>query len=50
MPYFSPAVIFKEPYTLKKGESFTLKYRVLVRSGVVEKAALDVEWKTFSKK
>jgi hypothetical protein len=50
MPYFSPAIIFKEPYTLKKGESFTLKYRVLVRSGVVDKAALDVEWKTFSKK
>ena len=50
MPYFSPAVVFKEPHTLKKGESFTLTYRVFVRSCTVEKESLDAEWKQFSEK
>jgi len=31
MPYFGPALLFNKPYTLKKGESLTLKYRVTVR-------------------
>ena len=33
MKYFSPAVIFHKPHTLKAGESMTLKYRVSVHSG-----------------
>lgn len=30
MKYYSPAVICYKPHTLKSGESFTLKYRVIV--------------------
>ena len=30
MKYFSPAVICYKPHTLKSGQSFTLKYRVIV--------------------
>lgn len=33
MPYFSPAVIFDAPYTIKAGESLTLKYTLLVAPG-----------------
>ena len=50
MPYYSPAVIFNEPFTLKKGRSFTLKYRVLVHPGPSDKQQLDRQWKAFSKK
>jgi hypothetical protein len=33
MHYFSPAVIQKGPYTLQSGQSFTLRYRVVVHPG-----------------
>lgn len=49
MPYFSPAIIFNEPFTLKKGESFKLKYRVLVHSNPLNKEQIEKEWKKFSK-
>jgi hypothetical protein len=46
--YFSPALLFNKPYTLPAGESFSLKYRVLIRPGPAEKNLLDAEWKSFS--
>lgn len=33
MPYFSPAVIYDAPYTIKAGKSLTLKYSLLVCPG-----------------
>ncbi|MCP4375884.1 MAG: hypothetical protein GY794_06890 [bacterium] len=49
MPYFSPAVLYNKPHTLKKSESLTLKYRVLVHPGLADKGMLDGEFKTFAK-
>jgi hypothetical protein len=46
--YFSPALLFDKPYTLPAGESFSLKYRVLIRPGPAEKNMLEAEWKAFS--
>ncbi|MDP6523841.1 MAG: PmoA family protein [Kiritimatiellia bacterium] len=48
MPYFSPALIFNEPYVLTRGQSFTLKYRVLVHSGPIDKDKLAADWREFS--
>jgi hypothetical protein len=44
LPYFSPAFLFRESYTLPAGKTLTLRYRVLVHG-----AGLDVagEWKKF---
>ncbi len=33
MHYFSPAVVQDHPYTLKAGQSFTLRYRVVIHPG-----------------
>jgi len=49
MPYVSPALLFNEPYTLPAGSSLTLRYRILVHTGVAGKEALDKEWGDFSK-
>lgn len=42
MPYFSPAVLWQGPYTLRAGESLTLRYRVWVHgqagTGAIRKA------------
>ncbi len=47
--YFSPALLFHEPYTLPAGRSFSLRYRVLIHPGRVEKNLLEAEWRSFSK-
>ena len=49
MPYFSPALLYNKPYTLKKSKSLTLKYRVLVHPGLADKGMLDGEFKKFAK-
>jgi type 1 glutamine amidotransferase/HEAT repeat protein len=49
MPYFSPAILYNKPLTLKKAGSLTLKYRVLVHPGLAENRMLDKEFKTFAK-
>jgi len=46
--YFSPALLFDKPYTLPAGESFSLKYRVLIQPGRTEKNLMEAEWKAFS--
>jgi hypothetical protein len=47
MPYFSPAVLYRGPYTLKKGASLTFRYRVLVESGPTDHNRIETEWKAF---
>jgi len=47
--YFSPALLFNEPYTLPAGKNLTLRYRVLIHPGRADKNLLEREWKSFSK-
>jgi type 1 glutamine amidotransferase len=49
MVYFSPAFLFRGPHTLPRGESLTLRYRVLVHPGLGEKEFLEREWEAFSR-
>jgi hypothetical protein len=49
LPYFGPALLFSQPLTLKAGESFTLRYRILVHPGLGDKAALEREYQVFTK-
>lgn len=49
LPYFGPALLFSQALTLKAGESFTLRYRILVHPGPGDKAALDREYQVFAK-
>ena len=49
LPYFSPALLFAEPLRLAAGESFTLKYRILVHPGPSDPAALEKEYAAFVK-
>jgi len=48
--YFSPAVLFREPHTLRAGQSLALRYRVLIHPGRVDRAHLDGEWKDFAQR
>jgi hypothetical protein len=48
MPYFSPAPIFHEPYTLSAGDTLTLRYRLLVHRGRSDPKILEREYKDFS--
>jgi hypothetical protein len=47
MSYFSPAVICDGPYTLKAGQSFTLRYRVIIHANRWDAPRLDIEYKRF---
>lgn len=47
-PYFSPALIYAAPLTLKAGAKMRLRYRVLVHQGPGAAAALEREWKSFA--
>jgi hypothetical protein len=40
MNFFNPAILTPGPHTLKAGESFTLRYRILVHPGALDKDAL----------
>lgn len=46
--YFSPALLFNEPYTLPAGKSLTLRYRVLIHPGRGDENLLEREFKSFS--
>ena len=50
LPYFGPALLFAQPLTLKAGESFTIKYRILIHPGLSNKAALEKEYQEFAKR
>jgi hypothetical protein len=45
--YFSPALLFHEPYTLPAGKSLKLRYRILIHSGKVNKDMIENQYKTF---
>jgi len=47
MPYFSPAVLFHEPYTLPAGKSLKLQYRILIHTGIADKDILENKFKAF---
>ena len=49
LPYFGPALLFDQPMTLKGGESFTIKYRILVHPGLGDKGVLEKEYQSFAK-
>ncbi len=49
-PYFSPALIYQEPMTLKAGATMRLRYRVQVHNGAGEAAALEREWTSYTGK
>jgi len=47
--YFSPAPLFHEPYTLKKGKTLRLKYRILIHGQEVDQAFLNTQWHEYAK-
>ena len=47
MPYYSPAVLFNKPYTLPAGESLTLRYRILIRSGEIDANRVEKQWREW---
>jgi hypothetical protein len=49
LPYFGPALLFDQPMTLKGGESFTLRYRILVHPGPADPVVLEKEYQAFAK-
>lgn len=48
MNYFSPAVVQDHPYTLKAGQSLTLKYRVVIHPGRWSSAQLRIATTHYS--
>ncbi len=48
MPYFSPAVLYRSPYTLPAAQSLTLKYRILLQPGVTDRDAIEKQWQAFA--
>lgn len=49
MPYFSPALLFNGSHILAAGTSLTLRYRMVIHTGNLSRAALDQEWQNFRK-
>ncbi len=49
MPCFSPAVLYREPFTLPARKSILLKYRILFRPSPVDRDATEKPWQQFSK-
>jgi len=47
MPYFSPAPIFHKPHTLLRGDTLSLRYRILVHPGRGEREVLEREYEEF---
>ncbi|MBT7304045.1 MAG: hypothetical protein HN849_31215, partial [Victivallales bacterium] len=48
MPYFSPALLFRESLTLGAGQKMTLRYRVVVHGPSPGTGWLENEWKQFA--
>jgi len=46
--YYSPAILFDGPYTLRQGEPLSLSYGILVHPGRAEREWLDEEWQAFT--
>ncbi|MCX6998106.1 MAG: PmoA family protein [Kiritimatiellaeota bacterium] len=50
MPFFSPALLFREPYLLPAGKTITLRYRVWVHSSAPDSKGLEKAWQAFAGK
>lgn len=48
LPYFSPALIFRAPITLKKGDDLRLRYRIDIDPFAISSRDLDARWQSFS--
>lgn len=48
MPFFSPALLFHQPYTLSAGKTLTLRYRIWLHSSAAGKEELEREWTAFA--
>ena len=46
-PYMNPCLIARKPYTLKAGESLTLRYGVSINDGPADPEAVEKQWKSF---
>jgi len=47
-PYLNPSFTCKEDYTLRSGESLTLRYGVLVHHGSADAEKIESAWKAFA--
>jgi hypothetical protein len=47
MRYFSPALIYDQPFTLAAGRTLKLRYRVIVHPGPMNRQWLENEWAYF---
>jgi len=47
-PYLNPSFTCKEDYQLPAGKNLTLRYRILVHPGIMDKEKLEREWKAFA--
>ena len=47
--YISPAYLFYKPKSFRKGEEFTLKYRINHLGGEISKAALENKYQAYKK-
>ncbi|NLF70056.1 MAG: hypothetical protein GX575_13520 [Candidatus Anammoximicrobium sp.] len=48
MPYFSPAILYRGPYTLPAKQSLTLKYRILLQPAGADRDAIERQWQSFA--
>ena len=48
MSYYSPAVICYRPHTMKSGESFTLRYRIIIHAGLWDADRIRKEYEQFA--
>lgn len=48
MPYFSPAVLYRSPFTLPAQQSLTLKYRILLQPAPPDRDAVEKQWQAFA--
>jgi hypothetical protein len=49
MKYYSPALLYYEPYVIQAGATLELRYRILVHPGRTDTEWLDNQWQQFSK-
>jgi hypothetical protein len=49
MTFFSPAIIYYKPYTLKAGTHLNLQYRILIHKDRLDKKTLQKNWESFIK-
>lgn len=48
MPYFSPAILYRSPYTLPAKQGLTLKYRILLQPCGADRDAIEKQWQAFA--